>query len=183
MSALTEIDAIKAIDGALAQLEDQGVRDRVLRWAWDKYSQQPLPIPGGQVAEPSKKRRSRSAGKKTPKPSASIVKDLNLRPEGGQSFSEFATEKKPTTNQQKCTVAVYYLSRVLGVVGINTDHVFTCFKDARWRVPSDLYHTLVSTAYDKGWLDTSDMNSIVLTARGETMVEHDLPRTSATGDS
>ncbi len=38
MAALSEIDAIKAVDRALAQLEDQGARDRVLQWAWAKHS-------------------------------------------------------------------------------------------------------------------------------------------------
>jgi hypothetical protein len=183
MSALTEIDAIKLLADALEQLDDQAARERVLRWAWAKFSQQPLPMPGGQGTDASRKRPARSARKKkTTKPSPSIVKDLDLRPEGRESFREFAGGKKPTTNLKKCTVAVYYLTQVLGVAGVDPNHVFTCFKDAKWRVPADLHTTLAETASRDGWLDTSDMDNIRLTPRGETMVEHDLPGTSATGD-
>ena len=184
MSNLTEIDAIKAVDSALAELEDQGARERVLQWAWAKHSRQPLPIPGGQVTEPSTKRRtSPKRKKKAAKASLSIVKDLDLRPEGAQSFRDFARGKKPATNLKKCTVAVYYLSRVLSVAGINVNHVYTCFKDVKWRVPSSLHTTLAETASRHGWLDTGDMENIALTPGGEAMVEHDLPGTSANGDS
>jgi hypothetical protein len=183
MSALGEIDAMKVIADALEELGDEGARDRVVRWAWSRYSQQPLPSPERQAAEPSRKRAARSAPKKkAAKPSPSIVKDLNLRDQDGRSFSDFATEKKPGTMQDKCTVAVYYLNRVLAIPGISTDHVYTCFKDAAWKVPSNLYQTLVRTAHRTGWLDTSDMHNIVLTTRGETMVEYDLSGGPAGGD-
>jgi len=184
MGAVSEINAIEAVDSVLAQLEDQDARERVLQWAWSKHSRQPLPIPGEQLAEPSRKRRTRAPRKKkTTKKSPSIVKDLDLRPEGKQGFSEFGGEKNPTTHLMKCTVAVYYLGRVLGVAGININHVFTCFRDANWRLPSDLQNTLWETASRHGWLDTTDMDNIALTTRGETMVEYDLPGTSAAGDS
>jgi hypothetical protein len=184
MSALTEIDAMKAIEGILSQLEDQGARDRVLRWAWDKYSQQPLPAPGGRAVETSRKRKTRSPGKKKAKrPSQSIVKDLNLRPEGAQSFRDFARGKKPTNHLKRCTVAVYYLTRVLDVTRVTANHVYTCYKDVRWRLPSDLYTTLLEAASRHGWLDTGDMEKITLTPLGETMVEYDLPGASTASGS
>jgi hypothetical protein len=185
MSALGEIDAMKVIADALEELEDEGARDRVVRWAWSRYSQQARPAPGSPSGEPSRKRLPRSrAKKKTTRPSPSIVKDLNLRAEGSQSFRDFARGKGPSMNlRKKCTVAVYYLSRVLDLARINTNHVYTCFKDMKWRPPADLHNTLQETASRHGWLDTSDMENIALTPIGETMVEHDLPQTSADGDS
>jgi hypothetical protein len=186
MSTLTEIDALKVVDDALAQLEDQAARNRVLQWAWAKYSTQSAPTSEGQRPAGSRTergaRRSRKT-KKVAKLSPSIVKDLNLRPEGMQRFADFASEKKPTTNQEKCVVAVYYLSHMLNVSGISIDHVFTCFKDVNWRVPSDLYTTLLTTAHRTGWLDTSDTNNIRATPRGENVIEYDLPKKPADGDS
>jgi len=38
MAKISEVDALKAIDEALAGLDDQQTKDRVLKWAWDKYS-------------------------------------------------------------------------------------------------------------------------------------------------
>jgi len=184
MSTFTEIDALKAVDDALAQLEDQVARDRVLQWALAKYSTPSLLTSEDTQPPKSSKRQSSSTRKrKAARSSPSIVKDLNLRSEGRQSFNDFAGEKKPATNQEKCVVAVYYLGRVLSVSGISTDHVFTCYKSANWRVPSNLYTTLLGVASHKGWLDTSDMNNVMLTSHGENLVEHDLPKKPVTGDS
>jgi hypothetical protein len=184
MNSLTEVEVIKAVDDALGKLDDQDARDRVLRWAWAKHSQGPPPVPGGESAQASRKRPSSPGRKrKTMKATPSIVKDLKLRPKGRQSFSDFATEKKPGTNSEKCAVAVYYLDRVLTLAGITADHVYTCFKEADWRVPTNVRNTLAKTASAEGWLDTSDMNAVVLTPRGEALVDHDLPRPSAGGGS
>jgi hypothetical protein len=184
MSGSSEIDVMKALDEAMARLDDQAARDRVLRWVWAKYSQSPLTMPGGGVTPPSRKRGARRTGKKkATRPSPSIVKDLDLRPEGRESFREFAGGKKPTTNLKKSTVAVYYLSQVLEIPRVNPNHVFTCFKDAKWRVPSDVHTTLQETASRHGWLDTSDMDNIRLTPAGGNMVEHDLPGTPTRGRS
>jgi len=106
----------------------------------------------------------------------SIVRDLNLKPKSKESFNGFADKKKPGSNQEKCVVAVYYLHTVLQLTGIAIEHVFTCFKDMAWRLPSDLANTLRYTASVKGWLDTGDSSSIKLTTHGENLIEHDLPR-------
>lgn len=179
MSPVSEIDAIVALDNALSQLDDPSVRDRVLKWAWDKYSSKPLfsmePPPA--ISKPV---RTKNTNKKNAKGSAktksspSIVKDLNLNPEGKKSFKDFIQDKQPTTNQQKCTVSLYYLRFELGIDSITINHVFTCYKTANWRV-ADLYNVLVLTASRKGWVDTSNMENIGITTHGENLVEHDLP--------
>ena len=56
--------------------------------------------------------------------------------------------------------------------------MFTCYKNAKWRLPADLDNTLRYTACDKGWLDTSSMMDIKLTPEGENFVEFDLPQKS-----
>lgn len=195
MSKITEMEALQQVDTVLNELGDGKARERVLRWAWDKYSSEAMPDAGAGEADSGsyrqgatrksakrkavKRKPSRGKGKK-PKNTLSIVKDLNLKPKGKKSFREFADQKKPKSLQEKCTVAVYYLQHQHGgVQAITAAHVFTCFKHMPWRVPSDLPNTLAYIASQKGWLDTADMQNIRTTTHGENRVEHDLPKKEA----
>jgi hypothetical protein len=191
MSPISEIDAIKNLDETLSQLDDPATRDRVLQWAWDKFvSKSKHQTPqvdseqGGHTRKNKKVRttkttkRAKSSSKN--KSTAYIIKDLNLTPNGKQSFKSFVEEKQPKSNQEKCTVTVYYLRNELELENVSTNHIFTCYKSiGNWRV-TDIYNIVALTASRKGWLDTSDMNNIKLTPHGENLVKFDLPKNSKT---
>lgn len=189
MVAISEIDAIKAIDDAMSQVADPAARSRILRWAWEKYSSEPLPGKETQEQVSSKptpkgklpKKKAKNGAKLKSKTGPSIVRDLNLKPQNKESFQSFAQAKNPQSDQERCVVAVFYLRHELGIERVGTNHVFTCFKDAKWRVPVDLANTLQYVASHKGWFDTSDMSKIELTTHGENLIEHDLPRMPTTG--
>lgn len=176
MDEISEIDAIASIDKTLTQLSDLSARNRVLNWAWDKYStvektafvRQDIPI--------NEKRTKKKELGKT-KISPSIVKDLNLNTPGKTSFREFAEIKKPESNYEKCVVAVYFLKNVLDLSNITVNHVFTCFKNANWKIV-DIYNSLAQTASKKGWIDTSSMENIIITTHGENLIDYDLPHKS-----
>jgi len=178
--AISEINAIGKVDTALASL-DKDARKRVLEWACKKYATESLPIDESTASKKPKKRKEKSFGKKRSRTKAklslAITKDLNLRPKGKKTFVDFVNEKRPTSHEQKCTVAAYYLEKILGLKDIGVNHIYTCYKDAKigWRVPTDLRNKLSYTASQKGWLDTSNMENITLTTPGENLVEHDLP--------
>lgn len=108
-------------------------------------------------------------------PIMSIVKDLNLRPEGKTWFRDFYTQKKPSTQEQAVTVAVYYLKRVLELDKVTPEHVFTCFKDVERKTPKHMPQTIRDTAKRRGWVDTSERGNVKITNHGENLVEHDLP--------
>ena len=180
--ALTEIEAIQAVDEALEGLEP-AARSRVLRWASEKYAPEFSLLDGGDQKRPtSKKRRPhrpprKAQGKSTyAKSRPSLVKDLNLRPKGKKDFAAFVNEKKPSGNDERSTVAVYYLKQELGIPAVGVDHVFTCYKAVNWRQPANLGNSLAITSHRKGWMDTRDFNDLKLTTHGENLVEHDLPR-------
>jgi hypothetical protein len=187
---MTEIDALKTIDDVLAGLDDVATRDRVLRWACQKYlvGTPPLALgtdqrimPNLPAMVPLAKPKGKFKAKASSAASPSIVRDLNLKPKGRVSFDQFAVQKKPGSNQHKCVVAVYYLRHELGLSLIAVDHVYTCFKHMQWRVPSRLANTMAYVSSVHGWLDTRNMGDIKLTTIGENLVEHDLPRSSKKG--
>jgi hypothetical protein len=115
----------------------------------------------------------RKAGSSTP----TRLGNLNLRPSGKQAFAAFATEKAPQSNPEKCLVSAYWLQHKAKLTGITASHIYTCFKEANWKVPNDLINALQVTKSTKGWLETSDMDAITVTIAGENHVEHDLPKT------
>lgn len=182
----SEIEAIQTFDTVLSGL-DELTRVRVLNWAWQKYgspSGSPERIQEKAYALHNQKRGTavnvNSTNRKgTPKSRPSIIKDLNLRPNGKKDFPSFVAEKQPTDNYEKCTVAVYYLNQELGLESVSVDHVFTCYKAVGWRLPASLQNALALTSHRKGWLDTSDFKNIKLTTHGENFVEHDLPHKGA----
>jgi hypothetical protein len=108
------------------------------------------------------------------KPQLSIIKDLDLK---NPSLRDFYTEKSPRTFFERNAVFVYYLQRLKETQEITPDHIFTCYKEVKERVPGAFYQSILDTRVKKGWLDTTDMNDIKVTTVGENFVEHDLPET------
>lgn len=181
-----EIDALKAIDDALSGLDDPTAQERVLSWAWKKFSSTHTPAAADETdgpAHPAKgnKRtatrssKARDKAKNKVKAPLSMARDLNLKPKGKKSFDDFVDEKKPNSIYEKCTVAAYYLKHELGSPAVSASHIFTCFKHMKWRVPADLLNSLAYTASHYGWLDTSDRENINVSTMGENLIEHDLP--------
>lgn len=106
------------------------------------------------------------------------MKDLNLRGSGSTpSFRDFVAEKQPKSSIEFTAVAVYYLTKLLGLTGVTAAHVNTCYKEVGQRPPGSFKQNLWDTSSNRyGYIDAGDMNDIRMPHRGETFVEHDLPR-------
>jgi Acetyltransferase (GNAT) domain len=123
-------------------------------------------------AEPANKRR-RAGG-------PTEVRDLDLAPKGKTSLKDFANGKQPKTQDDMNAVYVYYLLDVVKVSPVTLDHVYTCYREAKVRTPTNLRNSLALTASRKGYLDTANLEDIALTPRGRNYVEYDLPSTKET---
>lgn len=113
----------------------------------------------------------------TRKESYSFVKDLNLRGNGQdvESLKDFYAKKLPSSAMERTTVFVYYLCRFLKINNVGVGHIYTCYKEVGEKVPAALRQNLLDTAHRKGTIDTSSLDNVTLTTRGENMVELDLP--------
>jgi len=186
MAKSSEIDAMAEIEKALTDIDDQKTRNRILTWACDRFSSGKTALsrheksendmPGTRKTPRKKAKKKVKKAKGKHKQSPSLVKDLNLKPKNKTAFVDFAQQKAPRSDSEKCTVVVYYLQHEAHIAGVGVDHLYTCFKAMRWRIPTDLNHTVCQTAHQKGWLDTSDTKNITVTTLGENCVEHDLAR-------
>lgn len=129
-------------------------------------------------------RRKRGEGANRDKNAGlSIVKSLDLQPDGKESLKDFVAKKKPKTQEEHVAVYIYYLKNVLDEANIGFAHIYTCFKETGERMPGDLPQTCRNAASKKGWIDTADANDLKRTTRGDNLVEKDLPRASGAGDS
>lgn len=124
---------------------------------------------------PSKSTSTANKPKRGNSSKPTFINDLNLRPQGKESLKDFADAKKPKTNEEKFAVIIYYLQRQLGVKSINSDHIYTAFKELGVKVPADINDAIFKCASRKGWIDTADSSNLTVTVRGENFVEHDLP--------
>jgi hypothetical protein len=103
----------------------------------------------------------------------SIVTDLNLRPKDGKSLDDFISELNVKTNLERNVAFLYYLIHELNISGIELDHVYTCYRHLKVRVPAAFYQSVADTGV-KGWIDSSNTEDLTLTSIGLNYVEHDL---------
>jgi hypothetical protein len=125
--------------------------------------------PAAETAKP--KRVRKPAGKK----SFARVRDINFRPEGKVSLRDFWAQKEPTNNHEKNLVIVYYLEEYLEVTAIEVGHVLTAYDEVGVKSPAIPDNSLMVTASQKNWLDTSDMKAIKTTHSGRNTIQYDMP--------
>jgi hypothetical protein len=185
----TSADAIEPLPEA--------TQHRVIHWLADTFGVELVAAATAPAAEPSSSgggtrsatRRKRgtksgataaSGAAKAARPKVTAPghdKTLDLYPSGKTSFEDFVTEKSPHDRQQEHNVlAVYWLLQIAEIDAVGPDQVFTCYRKVSWKLPPDLRNSLQKTAYEKGWLDTQEMNDIKITPPGLNFVERDLPR-------
>jgi hypothetical protein len=130
-------------------------------------------------AKPKAKAKAKAKSKSSTDTTGTLLKDLNLMNEGSsESLRDFYGKYEVKTNLERTLIFVYYLDQVRGIVGININHIFTCYRNIDGlKIPGHLKQNLLDTSSKKGWLDTADMDDIKVPVTGVNYIEHDLPKT------
>jgi hypothetical protein len=111
-----------------------------------------------------------------PAPVYNLIKDLELGAgEGHASLVEFMDSKFPLTNEERNIVFLYHLQQNLKLKAITPDYIYTCYKQARIRVPLNLDNSLHITD-QRGWIKTTKNGYMQLTSAGKVYVEQQLPK-------
>jgi hypothetical protein len=106
----------------------------------------------------------------------SIDPDLNLHGGGNvKSFEKFVAEKKPSSNAEFNTVAVYYITKILNQPRATLKQAWTCYKDVKRRTPDYFKQSFTDTKNKTGYIKITDEFELEISGRGENFVEHDLP--------
>lgn len=121
-----------------------------------------------------KKNRSSSAARE----SYEINKDLDVYGRSDKpALQAFYESKAPSSNLERNAVFVYYLKKALEKPGVTIGDIYTCYKAMNVPVPGALRQSVLDTSSSRyGWIDASDLDNIKIPIRGETFVEHALPK-------
>jgi hypothetical protein len=172
MKQLKELDVMRLFDAKLSQIQDSDTKNRILSWAWQKHSTEPMTEKIKKINKKSKKKKGSKTKTKAKRPS--IVNDLNLRPKSKTHFEQFFNEKKPKVGDPTYAVCVYYLEKILKIKGINQNHIYTCMKEVKRKIPNKLENALLVCSSRYSSIDTSDLSNITITVPGENLVDHKL---------
>jgi hypothetical protein len=109
-----------------------------------------------------------------PKPEYTFLEDLDLSANKDQpSLVEFMDAKIPFTNEERNLVFVYYLHNIRKIKPVTMDHIFTCYKAAKLRVPVNLEKSLHMAA---NWINITKTGRLTASAAGTRYVEKQLPK-------
>jgi hypothetical protein len=106
---------------------------------------------------------------------AKIVKDLDLLPKDRNTLKDFMGGYNYGKSAPKINLLfVYYLTHILKINNITTDHIFTCYRHMTISIPNNLYQCLVDTISKKGWIE--NISDLSVTVQGINEVEHNLKK-------
>ncbi len=137
------------------------------------------PEAAGAVARPKEKSKPRSRKTKAPAKEStySFLSDLVLSAEGDRvSLVEFMDNKFPITNEERNLVFLYYLQYLKKDKQLNVDHIFTCYKAAKIRVPLNLEASLRTTVEHRRWIKMTKTGKLSVSPAGKLYVEKQLPK-------
>lgn len=130
------------------------------------------PKPGAKPKTLKKKTVSRAPE------SYKVLPDLNLAgKDDTPSLEDFYKDKKPGTAMESNAVFIYYLKKIRNISKVGVNHVYSCYKNVKAKVPKALYQSLADTRKAKGWIITTNMDDIGIGTAGENFVELELPKT------
>lgn len=105
---------------------------------------------------------------------STMLANLNLRPPNAKHLITFFSEFKIKSDYEANLIFTYYLKTFLKEDMISVDHIYTCYKEVKRKIPTNLYQSIANTKRDKSWLDTSNTSDLKLTVQGENYIEHDI---------
>ncbi|HMQ55750.1 MAG TPA: hypothetical protein PKE64_01750 [Anaerolineae bacterium] len=106
-----------------------------------------------------------------------LVEDLDFSSVNGRpSLVEYVDTKFPITNEERILVFLHYLQHLMQLPAITPDHVYTCFKVTKIRVPFSIENTLQATAKQRRWIKVAKDGTLSVTPAGKLYVENQLPK-------
>ncbi len=151
---LSEVDAMKVLDDALAGLEPEA-RQRVMAWAASKYHTENATLSGGSSIGQSK----------APDPQ---------QPPGSGSLGhikDFLVRKEPSTLYERVACIAYFLEKASGTTAFKANDIMKANTDARQGKIDNMPAVLTDATRKYGFLSQAGGGKKQLSAKGEALVE------------
>ena len=91
--------------------------------------------------------------------------NFDFTPSGKESLKEFVAKYGPKSNLEKNLVFIQYLQNVTETSNISVNHVFSCYRHLNEKLPF-FPSTLLDTKKLKGWIETADLNNLLVVRAG-----------------
>lgn len=105
------------------------------------------------------------------------ILNLDFRGNGRVALQGYAEEKKPTSDADKFVVIAHWLKTELNLDDVGNDHIYTCFKALKWRIPKDIAQGFRNAKNRLGAFGNgATAGTFRLTTVGENRATLDLPR-------
>jgi hypothetical protein len=133
-------------------------------------------------AEPVEEANLRTEEEESQKPGVgkrayTLVENLDFSSTNGRlSLAEYVDTKFPITNEERILVFLHYLQHLMQLTEITPDHIYTCFKVTKMRVPFSIENTLQATAKQRRWIKVAKDGTLTVTPAGKLYVENQLPK-------
>lgn len=150
---LTEVEAMKIVDDALASLEPEA-RVRVLTWASSKHNVKISKLGGKSDSE--------------------THENNNAEPHTGGSLGhikDFVVRKRPETLYERVTCLAYYLEKAKGITSFKANDIEKSNTDARQGKIDNITQVLNDATRKYDYLAPAGSGKKTLTAKGEAIVD------------
>ena len=99
-------------------------------------------------------------------PKHTFLPDFNLAPTGVSAWKDFAAERDPQSDNDKCLVASLWIQTHGGVDPFTGNHLFTCFRAMDWKTQVDMIQPLRGLKSKKSYYDNPSHGKWRLTTIG-----------------
>jgi hypothetical protein len=99
-----------------------------------------------------------------------FLDELNLEPDGQQSWKDYAQEKAPRTSDEQYLVAAGWLAEHGGHEVFRGAHIFSCFRAMKWAEPVDFTQPMRRLKQRRSYFEVPKRGEWKLTQVGVTAV-------------
>lgn len=112
-----------------------------------------------------------------PRPTYTFLQELDLSAaDDYPSLVEFMDSKFPITYEERNLVFLHYLHNIRKIKPVKIDHIYTCYKAAKIRVPLNIENSLETTAKQRRWIKIAKNGNLTVTPAGKQYLEKQLPK-------
>jgi len=99
-----------------------------------------------------------------------------------EKLKEFYALFNVSSGRKATLLFAYFLSEIQKVEGITGDHIYTCFRLVKHKVPKAFQQTIIDCRGKMEWIKIDEEKNIDLTDHGRNQVEHEFKRKTDVGN-